>query len=742
MPQDEQAAELPAETLNGVTNLARALVAAVRSWTLYPPEHPAVRARRVRLTEAIRDAVPRATYSVGVTPDTLVFDGQPLEPSDAVAEAAGLLHHHDLLRVTFSGAVPTEAVRRLVAMLGRDQTSIRADRGVAVLWERDGHPSIALEEVDYSRVLEDREEEAKATRPDDIWRSLVQSILGGKKTMDEAEQQRLLGIAGDPDRIRELAAAVTEMACAADGSPMITTQAVTVLATFRYLVDIASVKSPAQLPAVMQNMAAAMAGLDPHVIVEMMHRGDDPAGPAVMQSVTAAFDDAKVAQMLAAALADKGEGTTRLAAAFDALAPDVDRKRRVLTMARSTLSERDFGQSTRFKGVWSAFEQLLLTYNEAPFVSDNYRSALAGAGGRAAAVATRGLPEEHPEWVASLGQENVRQLSVTLIVDLLKLESDPTRAAELADDMACLADDLLISGDHAGARHIAEALRQAAENPGGAAPAACRRALDSLATSTGMQETAGLLGELEPDQVDLVAAVCRAVGPVTIDMLIEQLSAESDTTARTRATEIAVAFGAAAVPHLRALTEDARPPVQCHGADTLGRIASPDAVPLLQPLLRRGHPLVTRHAIAALAGINDPAAARAIHTVLRTATGELRAAVIAALVAERDTRVVPMLARIVDESQPFGRDHGIVVEALGALRIVHTDDVVPSLARLMHRRRWVSPRRTRRLRQQTVEVLLTLRSPAAEQALDAAAGSRDRMLRKIVRHSRLTEVAS
>jgi HEAT repeat protein len=743
MPSNEETVELPVETLNGVTTLARALVTAVRNWNLYPPEHPAVRIAQCRLADAIQVAAPRAVYSIGITPQTLLFDGQPLVPSEPVAEAAALLHDLDLLRLTFSGPVPADAVRALVKLLGRDPASVRAKGGLAVLWGREGHSSISLEQVDYGHVLEDRDEDSRCAQPDDLWRSIVTSILGGKKTMDEAEQARLLEIAGDPERIHELAAAVTEAQCAPDGSPLITTQAITVLAAFRHLVDIVSVKSPEQLPGVMQNLAAATSNLDPHVIVEMIQRGDDAAaGPSVVHGVVAAFDDTKVAQILAATLADKGEGSARLAAAFDAIAPDADRKRRVLALAHTMLTERDFGQSARFKGVWSAFEQLLLSYNEAPFVSDSYRTALAGAGGRAAAVAARNLPEEHPEWVASLGQDNVRHLSVTLIIDLLKLESDASRAAEIADDMALLAEDLLIAGDYAGAREIAVALEQVAKTSTAAAPDACRKALDSLAWSNGMQETAGLLGELEPDQVDLVAAICHTVGPVVIDMLIGPLSAESDTMARDRATEIVVAFGEPAVAHLGVLTEDPRPAVQCHGANILGRIASPEAVPLLQPLLRRGHPRVTRHAIAALAGIDDPAAARAIHTVLRAATGELRAAVISALVAERDVRVVPMLVRIVDESQALGKDHGIVIEALGALKLVHTDDIVPSLTRLMRRRRWLSLRRTRRLKQQAVEVLMSLRSPAVEQALDEAVASGDRMLRKIVRQARPLERAS
>ena len=90
----------------------------------------------------------------------------------------------------------------------------------------------------------------------------------------------------------------------------------------------------------------------------------------------------------------------------------------------------------------------------------------------------------------------------------------------------------------------------------------------------------------------------------------------------------------------------------------IGRIGSAEAVPMLMPMLRRQDPKITRAAITALAGIDDPSAARAIHTVLRSSTGEQRRAVVDALVAGRDTRVVPMLVRILEESEPLGRDTG------------------------------------------------------------------------------------
>ena len=77
------------------------------------------------------------------------------------------------------------------------------------------------------------------------------SIVGGQKTaFDLLTQQRLLAIAGSAPDIGDLATAVMAPKCAVDGSPMITSQAATVLAAFRHLSSIVSVMSPERMPAV------------------------------------------------------------------------------------------------------------------------------------------------------------------------------------------------------------------------------------------------------------------------------------------------------------------------------------------------------------------------------------------------------------------------------------------------------------------------------------------------------------
>jgi HEAT repeat protein len=119
--------------------------------------------------------------------------------------------------------------------------------------------------------------------------------------------------------------------------------------------------------------------------------------------------------------------------------------------------------------------------------------------------------------------------------------------------------------------------------------------------------------------------------------------------------------------------------------------------------------------------------------VLRAAAGEQRQAVVAALVAERDPRVVPLLVRILMESEPLGRDHQIVLETLGALGRVGDDTAIPAVATVMRRRSWLARRKIRAVKRAAVETLRGIGTPAARTALTEAATHGDRMLRRIAR---------
>lgn len=729
-----QVSQLSPELTRGLLHMARALLVAVRNWTLYPADHPTVRASVDRFAAAISESSVGAAFAIGVTPDTLMIEGASADARQTgIAEAAAMLHDRDILTVTFAGAVPPETIHAFLRVLTLDPAERRRRGGPARIWADEGHQTLAIEQIDYEHILAREEGEvAEPAKRDDLWRSIVLSIVGGQQAVfDERAQERLLAIAGSPGDIGDLATAVAAPKCTLDGSPMITSQAAAVLAAFRHLTSIVSVMSPDRLPEVMGHLATAATQLDPHVVMQVMQSADDATSVPVVAGMAAAFDDVKVAQLLATALALDGQASDRLATIFNTIAPDEDRKRRVLTLTRSVLSETDFGRSGQFQVLWASTEELLVSYNDKPFVSETYRNALDGVGGRAERMSAIDLPPELPEWMESLGQASVRVLSVAMLIDLFALEHDPVRAAEMAPDLSALVEDLLMSGAYDDALTVARAVRARAVSPKGLGKEACRHALDQLGESLAMRESVALIGDLDEDGWNALKAVIDTIGVSSVEALKSVVAVEHDTVATERAEGVIVGFGQKAVIRLASLVGDSRWFVQRRGARLLGQIGTADAVPLLQPLLRQNDPRVAREAVAALGAIPDAAAARAIHTVLRAAKGDMRRAVTEALVAERDPRVVPMLARIIEESQPLGKDHELVLETVAALGSVGTDAAVPALVTLSRKRSFFGRKKVRALKDACVGALARVGTATSAAALEDAATSGDGMLRKI-----------
>ena len=362
-----EASQLSPELARGILQVARALLVAARNWTLYPPDHPAVGTTVDRLCDALRHSSLGSAFAIGITPHTLLIDGTPANGDEsAIADAAALLHNRDLVYLTFLGDISRDGVCALLRLLALDADELHRRGGPAKIWATEGHKSLILEQLDYERLLARREGEVfEPAKRDDLWRLIVMSIAGGQKAVfDERAQQRLLEVAGSPAEIRDLVMAGMAPLSTLDGSPMIVSQAAAVLAAFHHLTSIVSVMSPDRMPEVMANLAAAAGQLDPHVVMQVMHSDDDPDEEGgVVRRLAATFDDAQVARLLATAMALDGHASDRLATIFNTIAPDEDRKRRVLGLARNLLSETDFGKSPQFKTLWASAEELLIDYN-------------------------------------------------------------------------------------------------------------------------------------------------------------------------------------------------------------------------------------------------------------------------------------------------------------------------------------------------------------------------------------------
>ena len=726
------AVRLPDATRNALA-VARALTIALRAWKFYPEEHPALGIAMDRLTSITADVTGNGPLLLAVTPETLMVDGSPLEADSIVSECARLLHDVDLIQVGIIGAAPREAVRNLLATLNLDRKERRERGGPAAIWETDGHASIVLEQIDYQELLE-REEDEGSARRDVLWQSIVRSIIAGRRTFSEAEQQRLLAVSRDASVIGRLAEDCRTAYCAPDGSPLLTTQAATVMAVYRHISATVGVLEPERAGEVMGNFALATSSLEPALAMEVlrMQESADEAQP-IMSALRQTFDEQQVAMLLARALAKAGEATNRLSQMLDTMAPDPERRQRVLRLADKLLSERDFGAKRPITDIRNSLEELLLKYDESPYVSETYRGSMDRATDRAADMAARDLPPERDEWVATLGHEAVREISGQLLIDLLNLETTESRAGEIARDMGTFAQDLMMSGAYVEAKRIVEALRSAATTNKAVAANASLSAIKSIGEASSLTEAIHVLGELSGPDAQAVAELCVAIGPTAVPAVLTGFANEDGGLQAQRATKILISIGASGIPELSNRLEDRKWWVQRDVAQVLGAIGTAAAVPPLQNLLRRGDAPVLRAVVPALSGIDDPAAARALGTVLRSAAGGARTSVVESLVAVRDPRVVPMLARIVEESEPLGRDFDMVLETLDAVATFADDRSVKSVANVARQRKWYAPGRSRRMRERALATLAKIGSPAAIGAIETLEKTGDRQLRKLAR---------
>ena len=172
-----------------------------------------------------------------------------------------------------SAPPPDTAVRSLLSTLTSIARERRTRGGPAAIWEDEGHPAIVVEQIDYQELLEREADEGPARR-DVLWHSIVRSIIAGRRTFTEAEQQRLLEISRDAWAIGELADDCRSAYCGPDGSPLLTTQAATVMAVYRHIAATVGVLEPERAKEVMGNFALATSALEPALAMEVLrHAG-------------------------------------------------------------------------------------------------------------------------------------------------------------------------------------------------------------------------------------------------------------------------------------------------------------------------------------------------------------------------------------------------------------------------------------------------------------------------------------
>lgn len=709
---------------------ARACKAAARAVALYPESHPAIGISLARLVQSVERLTAGRAVSLGVTPDTLLMDGlAPDRPEAAIRETAELLHAHLIGVLKVHPGQEADGWLPFLLLLARAPDDVRSSGGIGQLWAATGRRYLEIQEIDYADMLRERAAGRNAR-----WDDIIRSCLDTGTELDEDTFKLLAEVCGDPARFGEFAQLLEQRAIEAGGD--LHSQAAALMRMLRGVIDIISRTEPAKLEPILRNIADTVGELNPELMMELLSGQTDRAEAAadLVLQIAGRMTDDNVAGFVGKAIVAEGGATKRLAQAFQTLVPEPDRRRRVVDMAEAEVAQSTMGQSDNFKELWNSTTEMLHSYSDESFVSQEYARELSSA--RTQALEIERIADDPPErigaWVSSVGPVELRALDLRLLLDLLSIETDMERWADVTVPAVTHIEDLLLVGDFEGALQLVGALSAEIEKETPRKTAATA-AFDRLVDGSMMWHLTSHLRTVDDRAVEHIKRLCHTVGPTVIGPLAEALSVEKRTSTRQRLTQLLLGFGAAGRPSVERLRGSANPAVRRTAIYLLREFGGSEALPDLAALLDDAEPNIQREAVRAILNIGSEEAFAVIERALLSGTDRTRDVLMRSLVASRDERATPLfeyIVRNIDHRGPLRSVYIRAVESLGALRAGHAVDL---LKQALYRGEWWAPLRTGELRRVVVSALRQIGSTEALEVLREAESRGPRGVRAAVR---------
>ena len=708
---------LPPDAAAQLADFARACKAAARAVSLYPGGHPAIVSSLGRLTQVTAKLTANGPYRLQVHTSKLLVDGaESAKPDSAIAELAELLHRHLIGALTLNGGADVDSWRTLLLLLARTPDEVRSDGGIAKLWDAAGGPSVQIQEIDYAEVL--REKQGLEMKIDEI---IAAALAGPRLELDDLAMETLLEIIQDPEKLDLLMQQLDK----ATSGPGVDVRTGAFLSLLRGLTEYASKNAPERLDTMFSQMGRAAGRLSAEQMLHLLaqrHQPDAMAGQInVVTAVVDHMSDETVANFVAGSVLAERGASERLAHAFRSLVPDTDRRRQLLSLAQAEVSATEMGSDETFPHLWDRVEDMLTSYSDDKFVSDDYARELSSA--RTQAVDVEKTSDDPPErvaaWLTTVTDTNLRTLDHQLLLDLLRIEEDPLRWRDIADTAVGHAEDLVRIGNFDAAWQLAEAVADEAGKSPERAPHASA-ALNRFGRGAMMKHVAAHLRSASDESFARFKRICHAIGTPVIPTLAEVLTAEQDARSRRRLRDVLVGFGAHGRESVQKLMNAPNWEVRRTAAFLLREFGGSEGLAELIPLLTDTEPLVQREAVQALVFSGSEEAARILLKALSSATGRARDGLLKEMLAVRDERAAPLLAYLVRHIDRR-RLQAIYLSALEALGACGGPEAVNALKTALYDGDWWAPFVTRQIRTSAAQALRRIGSSDALAVLNDAA---------------------
>ena len=714
-----------------LADFARTCKAAARSVSLYPATHPAIQGALARVVNASRRITAAGSVTITVLPELLVIDGRvPVRPDAAIGEFAGLLHDRLVGTLRIDHEADATGWRTLLLLLSRTPEELMGDGGIAKALAATGQPHFELREIDYAEVLRERSGEDGAA-----WDRIIEFCLqgDGDGSIDERALEGVIAALDSGERFGEL----IERIQSASG-PSVGARAAALLGLIHKALEVMKERQQDANP-VLQTIADSAAHMTPDMMLAVLQQarqqtetGEPPPAAAIVERMG---DDTVAAFVSGSVVAERG-ATERLALAFEALVPDADRKERLLDLARANAEQTELGSDSGFEDLWKGATDMLMSYSDKSFVSEQYGLELSAT--RTHAIEVERVSDDPPEriqtWLATVSDGALRDLDLALIHDLLRIENDPAAWQAIALVAAGEIERRALSGDIVTAQALLDAVVAERGDDGLAALRPVAEAvLSKLAAGEIVRHIVFHLRKVEDAGVEPLSRLCYTIGPAVVSPLAFALAVEENNRAIRRLRELLLGFGAAGRQSVEQLKNSSNPAVRRTAIDLLRIFGGREALPELASMLDDADPQVQRESIRAIVLIGTEEAFAVLEQAL-VGGNTSRGTILQQLIGLRDDKAIPLLCYVLKRTAPSRKllsVHAQIIEALGGLA-THPDST-STLRSVLYRGEWWAPFRTAALRRAAAAALKRLGSAEALAILQEATVGGSRGVRSAAR---------
>jgi hypothetical protein len=615
---------MSAERSGLLAEFARACKAAARAVSLYPGAHPAIGGSLSRLVSAAGRLTSDGHVVCSVHPDILAIHGEaPVRPDPAIGELAALLHERLIGELTIHREADAEDWRALLLLLARAPEDLIAQGGIGTAWAGSGRSHFEIREIDYAEVLRERAGGEKAQ-----WDRIIALCLQGDTSgLDDRALGSLLDCLSDPQRFGELLEHFQKSESVETVS--VSMRLAALLQLMRTALEAAQARNPAAAEPALQTMADSCARLTPEMMLAMLgsRQSSNAADAQMANDLMQRMSDQTVASFVARSVTAESGATERLAHALEVLVPEAERKGRILELAHDEARQSDAGQEEGFEQLWQSAADMLTSYSDASFVSDEYGKELTAA--RAQALEVERVSDDPPErvqaWVATVSEPALQDLDLNLLRDLLRIEHDPSLWEGMASIVVGEIERRTLLGDAPSAHALAEALvKETTADGRPALRAVATRSVERLAAGPLVKHVGASLRKVEDVEVEFLNRLCHTIGAGVVRPLAELLAVDENPRSTRRLRELLLGFGAAGRQSVEKLKNSPNPAVRRTAIDLLRAFGGQEALPELVSMLNDADPQVQRESIRAIVQIGTNNAYAVLQRVLagKSATRE------------------------------------------------------------------------------------------------------------------------